>query len=49
MKNLFQYARRKKIEVFSAPFDLVSVDELEKLNINFYKLASFDLIKFTIS
>tara|TARA_Y100000768_G_scaffold387957_1_gene381178 strand:- start:201 stop:2579 length:2379 start_codon:yes stop_codon:yes gene_type:complete len=44
MKNLFQYARRKKIEVFSAPFDLVSVDELEKLNVNFYKLASFDLI-----
>ena len=44
MKSLFQYARRKKIEVFSAPFDLVSVDELEKLNINFYKLASFDLI-----
>lgn len=44
MKSLFDYARKKKIEIFSAPFDLISVDELEKLNVNFYKLASFDLI-----
>ena len=44
MKKIFQYARKRKIEVFSAPFDLISVDELEKLNVNFYKLASFDLI-----
>ena len=44
MKELFSYARNKKIEIFSAPFDIESVDELEKLNINFIKIASFDLI-----
>ncbi|MDC3106054.1 FAD-dependent oxidoreductase [Gammaproteobacteria bacterium] len=42
-KELFDYARGRTI-VFSAPFDLESVEELEKLNVDCYKIASFDLV-----
>ena len=40
---MFKYAR-KKIEIFSTPFSLNDVDYLEKLNVNFYKIASADLV-----
>lgn len=43
-KELFDYAREKGIEVFSTPFDFESVDLLEKLNVNLYKIASMDLV-----
>lgn len=43
VKELFDYAK-DRILIFSAPFDLESVDELETLNINCYKIASFDLV-----
>lgn len=41
---LFDYAKEKGIEIFSTPFDLESVDMLESLGINLYKIASFDIV-----
>ena len=42
-KEIFDYAKDKTI-IFSAPFDLESVEELERLGIDCYKIASFDLV-----
>lgn len=42
--EIFSYARDKGIEIFSTPFDFESVDLLEKLNVNLYKIASMDLV-----
>jgi sialic acid synthase SpsE/protoporphyrinogen oxidase len=42
-KELFDYAKDRTI-IFSAPFDMESVDELENLNVDCYKIASFDLV-----
>jgi N,N'-diacetyllegionaminate synthase len=42
--ELFAYARDKGIEVFSTPFDHESVDFLESLDVNAYKIASMDLV-----
>lgn len=39
-KELFQYARKMKIEIFSSPFDETAVDLLESLNCPAYKIAS---------
>ena len=43
-RNIFNYAKKRKIEIFSTPFDEKNVDFLEKLNVNFYKIASVDLV-----
>ena len=43
-KEIFKYARKKKIEIFSTPFSLDDVDFLEKLNVSFYKVASVDCV-----
>ena len=43
-KELFSYARKLGIEIFSTPFDIESVDFLEKLNVGLYKIASMDLV-----
>lgn len=43
-KKIFNYARKKNIEIFSTPFDEKSVDLLERLNVKFYKIASVDLV-----
>jgi sialic acid synthase SpsE/protoporphyrinogen oxidase len=43
-KKLFDYANKKKIDIFSTPFDLDNVDYLEKIGVKFYKLASVDLV-----
>jgi N,N'-diacetyllegionaminate synthase len=43
-KKIFNYAKKKKIETFSTPFDEKSVDYLEELKVNFYKLASVDIV-----
>ena len=43
-KKLFEYAQDKGIEVFSTPFDFESVDFLESLGVNIYKIASMDLV-----
>ena len=43
-QKIFNYAKKRNIEIFSTPFDLKSVDYLEKLNVKFYKIASVDLV-----
>jgi len=43
-KELFIYARKKNIEIFSTPFDFESVDFLEEMGVNVYKIASMDLV-----
>lgn len=43
-RELFEYAKEREMTLFSAPFDLESVDELETLGVDCYKIASFDLV-----
>jgi N,N'-diacetyllegionaminate synthase len=38
-----KYCDKKKIIFFSTPFDLESVDFLEKIKVNLYKISSFDI------
>lgn len=42
-EELFSYAK-DKITIFSAPFDMESVDELVELGVDCFKIASFDLV-----
>jgi pseudaminic acid synthase len=42
-KELFQYAKKIGITIFSTPFDEKSVDFLEKLKCPFYKISSFEV------
>lgn len=53
-QELFDYARKIDIDIFSSPFDKTAVDFLEKLNPSAYKIASFEitdheLIRYTAS
>ncbi len=53
-KELFDYAREIKIDIFSSPFDKTAVDFLEQFNPSAYKIASFEitdyeLIRYTAS
>ena len=41
-KELFDYANEQKIDIFSSPFDITSVDFLEDLKCPVYKIASFE-------
>ena len=43
-KELFQEAKRIGIDIFSTPFDKTAVDFLESIHIEFYKIASFELV-----
>ena len=43
-KELFNYAKERGIEIFSTPFDFESVDFLESLGVDLYKIASMDLV-----
>ena len=43
-KELFSYARNCGIQIFSTPFDFESVDFLESLGVDLYKIASMDLV-----
>lgn len=43
-KILFEYAKKVGIEIFSTPFDFESVDFLEELGVNVYKIASMDIV-----
>tara|TARA_B100001996_G_C18653347_1_gene590262 strand:- start:567 stop:1622 length:1056 start_codon:yes stop_codon:yes gene_type:complete len=42
-KELFAFAKKNKIQIFSSPFDENAVDFLEKLNCPIYKVASFEM------
>jgi len=53
-EELFKYARKIDIDIFSSPFDKTAVDFLEQFNPSCYKIASFEitdyeLIKYTAS
>jgi N-acetylneuraminate synthase len=39
---LFEHARKRKLVIFSTPFDESAVDFLEELNVAAYKVASFE-------
>lgn len=42
-KELFLYAKKRKIKIFSTPFDEFAVDFLEELHCPIYKVASFEM------
>ncbi len=42
-KRVFDYCRKKNIEFFSAPYDRESVDYLDELGVNVFKIGSGDL------
>lgn len=41
-KRLFNEAKKNKIDFFSTPFDLKSLDFLKRFNLPFYKISSFE-------
>lgn len=43
-RELFSYAREKKMMLFSTPFDEESVTFLEEMDVPCYKVASFDIV-----
>ena len=42
--KLFEYATKEGVEIFSTPFDFESVDFLDSLGVNAFKIASMDLV-----
>ncbi len=42
-KELFKYAKKLNIKIFSTPFDETAVDLLESLNCPYYKVSSFEI------
>ena len=42
--ELKSHAKKHDVEFFSTPFDEESVDYLESINVNLYKIASFDIV-----
>tara|TARA_B100001142_G_scaffold317589_1_gene358724 strand:+ start:3033 stop:5480 length:2448 start_codon:yes stop_codon:yes gene_type:complete len=43
-RKIFNYAKKKKIMIFSTPFDFESADFLDKLGVSAFKIASVDLV-----
>lgn len=44
--KIFEYCKKKKILIFSSPFDADSVNFLEKINCPIYKVASFEITNY---
>jgi len=42
-KDIFQIAKKNNITLFSSPFSIRAVELLEKLNVELYKIASFEI------
>ena len=47
-KEIFSYASKKKITIFSTPFDLESLRMLEELDCPAYKISSMDLVNYPL-
>jgi pseudaminic acid synthase len=47
-KELFEFANKIGIEIFSSPFDKTAVDFLEKFNPSAYKIASFEITDYEL-
>ena len=47
-KDLFEYAEEKQIAFLSTPFDEKAVEELHKLGVNAFKIASFEITHFPL-
>ena len=43
-KELFEFGSEKGITIFSTPFDLESLDQLESINCPAYKISSMDIV-----
>lgn len=43
-KKVFHYAKKRNITIFSTPFDIESLKQLETLNCPAYKISSMDLV-----
>ena len=43
-KKIFKYAKKRKIMIFSTPFDFESADFLDKVGVSAFKIASADLV-----
>lgn len=43
-KKIFDYAKKKKMFLFSTPFDFKSADFLDQLGVSVFKIASADLV-----
>ena len=44
LKDIFTYGQSRNIDVFSTPFDIDSVEMLDKLDVPAYKIASMDVV-----
>ena len=43
-KELMEEAKKEGLDFFSTPFDKSSVDFLEEIGVEFYKIASFEIV-----